>query len=193
MRAFHGWRSPAATHPRATSEPGRAARARAHAGGLDDDHAGGGRALQRLDLAGRRVAGAGAGAHDPAGAGRDGGIDQRAVRTLVGDHDVHTRQRPEVGVREAALGATRPRGRHVVEDHAPVAVHPAQRPEAPSRNAETRIVSDFVASRAPWIVSSSRTSVPRPARLRRRRDPHGVDQVERAVTGERGGRTHRTR
>ena len=50
----------------------------------------------------------------------------------------------------------------------------------------------FVTSRAPWIVSSRRTSVPRPRAAVGRREPHGVDQVERPVAGERRRRPHRT-
>ena len=80
IRAFQGGRSPGGDPPARDERANRRHAARADAGGLDDGHAGGGRALQGLDLAGRRVAGARAGTHDPAGAGRDGGIDQHAVR-----------------------------------------------------------------------------------------------------------------
>ena len=104
--------------------------ARRHARRLDDGDAGGRGALQRLDLGRGGVAGARAGAHDPAGAGGDGGIDHDPVRTLVADHHVNTVKCPEVHAGEPAAERGAP-PRDVVDDHAPVAVHPAQRPGGP--------------------------------------------------------------
>ena len=118
-----------------------------------DGDAGRRRALERLDLAGRRVAGAGAGAHDPAGAGRDGGVDQHAVRALVAEHDVDTRQRPQVDAGEPAAERGAP-ARAVVEHHPPVAVDPAQRSRraVPERRDPHRVRLRHVAGAVDRVV-----------------------------------------
>ena len=109
--------------------------ARRHARRLDHGDAGGRGALQRLDLGRGGVAGARAGAHDPAGAGRDGGIDHDPVRTLVADHHVNTVKCPEVHAGEAAAERGAP-PRDVV-DRSPARPRPPN-PAAPRRRRGTR-------------------------------------------------------